>query len=480
MIQADELTIDELINYGINYSNMIPININDLKKLFDKKSSRKEFSEAILALQGELIEKFKLPKTAVESFIDSGYVFTLESSSVKKQLYFDYFSLMQTILTYFLGLNHSDEVNKIILAHSIEEVKELSYLKLRELRKENINCEKEKTQMNFYDNHPIICNDVAAELQKENNHSVIEMNKRIQQRITDVIVNNKYLTKFCQTAVFDESLLEDINKEKFIFYLAASTLYNCKFSKEIDNSIYYSINYYLNKIEEGMPNMMISLHGESYSFLNFSRDLQEYIKVHPEISMKKFKDNIFSDCTPEEVKEYLEEFHSETLNNFEVIDPDAVYLPYGKDTDVKRERKQIEKSERKSDEISLLTLQKRKFFHENKEQIYKALLGKNKFDGYVAHVFKNGYVIFEKYDFKNNMISNKAGAAYIMTINNFNEFSKKSIPEIRDYVKQNPNGDISYRCHRGNWMEVLQEKICEDTGISLSQIDRVLLKNVHN
>ena len=106
-------------------------------------------------------------------------------------------------------------------------------------------------------------------------------------------------------------------------------------------------------------------------------------------------------------------------------------------------------------------------------------MGKNKFEGYIAHVCKNGYVVFEKHD-RNHMISNQSGAAYIMTINNFNEFSKKSITEIREYVKQNPSGDIEYLCHSGNWMNRLQNVVDRTTGISLPEIERVLLKYKSN
>ena len=231
----------------------------------------------------------------------------------------------------------------------------------------------------------------------------------------------------------------------------------------------------MHKTEIGRPNINISLGRDSYNFLNFEKSLMDYISKHPKVGMPKFRENTFNDCTPIETRDYLLELSKDTLENFDIIETNDLYIPSSENTGIKRTNTGNKTKKTKTNEISKLSLQKRKFYSDNEDKIYVTLMGKNKFEGYLAHVFDNGIVIFEKYDKNNQNLSNESGAAYIMTINNFNEFSKKSISELREYVNTNPNGDISYKCHAGKWMSAIKEIIDMPTDITTSQIDRVLI-----
>jgi len=65
-----------------------------------------------------------------------------------------------------------------------------------------------------------------------------------------------------------------------------------------------------------------------------------------------------------------------------------------------------------------------------------------------------------------------------MTINNFNIFSKYSLTEVREYIKnQDDDGimdKIAFKCHRGNWEDYIQSFIDLETGVKLSDIEQAV------
>lgn len=478
MINEEDLSIEELMNFGINYGSSVDIDIKELKRLFDTKDDKKEFQKNINYVKNVLIEQYRLPEPAVVQFFNYGKIILFESNSILKQFYINYGVLIQFVLGYFCNNISSNEVTRIMSGDNIDEIKSNINQKLKTVREEIKNCSNINELEQFCSNHSNVFYDSIKKVGENGKFKATDLIEEMEKQINAVIVNHKHLIEFVQGHVINNSLFDKINKEKFAFYLAGSTLQECMLSKETNLSIYYAINYYMHKIEDEIPNINVTINGNNYSFIVFSRQLRQYIQTHKNVDIIKFKKDTFSDCTPEEVRGYLQDFHNNTLDNFDIVETDDIYIPNGTNTGVRKQREQQVQRRKptKPQEISKLTLQKRKFYRENKEQIYATLMGKNKFEGYVAHVLKNGYVIFEKHDKNSNMISNQSGAAYIMTINNFNELSKKSIPEIRFLVKNNNGSDINYICHKGNWMERLQRIINGNTGISLSQIDRFLIK----
>lgn len=93
---------------------------------------------------------------------------------------------------------------------------------------------------------------------------------------------------------------------------------------------------------------------------------------------------------------------------------------------------------------------KRQQFLDNSPYIYKAH-GKNKFEGYVAYIYANGFVIFEKfYENQETKLPSRTNATYVMTIDNFVEMSKLSKPELMDYIKAG-NTDVMRKPHTAFW-----------------------------
>ncbi len=490
MINESNLTVDELMNFGINYSLPVPLNINELECLFDNKYKRRVFHKRMEELGSDLAERFSLPIPVVQSFFNKGNIFSYESNSEEKSIYFNYHILISHLLKFFICKNkeETDEEHDFIfsiLLNDADTVRVLTNKNIKEIRTKLNHMDNIKDIKDFISNHYYINEYYLKWTSLYNSIHLIEkipkeiiFKEILCKDITDIIVQHKELVKFFYENSLNTEIFHDINKEKFLFYLAASTLNMCSQLKEVDPTVYYAINYYLHKTEENTPNIVIDIDRNYYSFIDFSKDLKEYLQKHPTIGMKRFKEDAFKGWTPEEVKECLTTLNEETLQNFSIINTEDVYIPNSENTG--NERKKYEKHSRNTrktvEEYNNLALTKKKFYISNKEQIYATLMGKNKFDGYIAHILKNGYVIFEKFDKTSGTISNQSGAAYIMTIDNFNEFSTRSIGEIREYVKQHPNGDINYKCHAGNWMPVLQKVIDKKTDINLSDVDKVLKK----
>lgn len=478
------------MNFGINYSFPIPLNVNVVECLFDDKYKRRTFHKRVVELGNDLIERFGLPFSVVQSYFNKGNIFSYESNSKEKCIYFNYRVLMNELLKFYVCKNkeEKDEEHKLIysiLNNDADTVRVLTNKYIKEIRTKLSHMDNSDEIDDFISNHYYInnyylkCNELYNNKFINNLISKKVIFKEILcKQITDIIVHNKDLVKFFHEKELNTEILQDINKEKFLFYLASSTLYMCSKYEEVQPSVYYAINYYLHKTEDSTTNISIKVDNSSYSFTNFAKDLKEYLQKHPTIGMKRFKEDTFKGWTPEEVKDCLTTLNEETLKNFSIINTEDVYIPNSEsDTNERKQVKRNSRNTKKSvEEYNSISIAKKMFYTSNKEQIYKTLMGKNKFDGYIAHVLKNGYVIFEKFDKTTGTISNQSGAAYIMTIDNFNEFSTKSIGEIREYVKLHPQGDINYKCHAGNWMPSLQKVIDKKTDIDLSRLDKVLTK----
>ena len=214
-----------------------------------------------------------------------------------------------------------------------------------------------------------------------------------------------------------------------------------------------------------------------YTYNDFLKKLQEYVKKYREINCDILPFNYFEGWDSKEVDEFLDFFTEETLSNFKEIDPEVLFLPAGKNDSIRKEKGTS--TEIKEKVFSLLPLEKREFYSKNRDKIHMSLLGEKKFKGYILNVLNNGYIIFEKYDTKEGDISNKNAAAYIMNIFNFKTLYEMNPREIRKISKtQDKNKPlfdrIDYKCHMGNWQEYLQKFFDEDTGLNTNDVDEVL------
>ena len=486
MLNEKSLSFNEVVNYGLPHLLSPRLDFNVIKTFYSKEDV-KYLEKDIDNLKRKLINEYSIAEPIVESYLKNGYFLLIASNGTEKKVYLDISTLYAKILNSFVPSNEIDDFcNKLNKENCDEKMFEnYAIEELKELRNKISKSDSSDT----FDLKKYLANPNQSwiyVMYKMSRINLIEINKKydglreyVKTLITKIIVAHKYLVKDFKnlTISFDK-----IDQEKFLFYVNARILNTCREMNKIDNSIYSVINYYMDKCEDGIPDLSFTYKDDNdkiskYTFKNFLEDLKDYVLKHPEINLAHLNSNIFKDMEVEDVEKYLTEFTNETLNNFEVVNPETIFLPNNTESGKKREISGKKKN--KSSEISLLVLQKRMFYSENRYKLYKTLMGKNKFKGYIANIFKNGNVIFEKYDFKEGNISTKPGAAYIMTVNNFNTFCKKNISEIREYIKNNKGeSKIEFKCHRGNWEEYIQNKIDEDTGISLEEVEKVLKKKI--
>lgn len=117
---------------------------------------------------------------------------------------------------------------------------------------------------------------------------------------------------------------------------------------------------------------------------------------------------------------------------------------------------------------------------ESKDYLFN-IKGKNNFEGYIGYIYPNGIVLFEKlYESIDPLIPARSNATYIMSVDNFVQMSRKSKPEIIDYIKSGGNDvrRIYHSKNPGRWEEKLGPVI-EGNGYSDETLDIIdsLLKS---
>lgn len=337
--------------------------------------------------------------------------------------------------------------------------------------------------------------DVAEKISTKNMNgsksaSVSEVIYNASKLITNLLFFIKDIKKNYMTFGLDISGL-DIDKEKYAFYIFSQNLICLKNSTNNDlvNPIYPVLTYFSETKDTDTSGLFFYGYDEEtgnfinkYTYEDFLKDLQEYIKKHKEINCDYLPFDFFEGWTIEEKNDFLDLFTEDTLSNFYIADPDTIFLPYGTSTKKDSEKGNTEHEPKSPTpkEFSPLSLEKRSYYSKYKDKIYVSLLGRNMFKGYIANVLYNGNIIFEKYDAVERNISSKAGAAYIMNIHNFNIFSSMSITEIRNYIKthdcSNLFSKVDFECHRGNWQERLDKYFNEETGITFDEVKSFVTK----
>lgn len=196
---------------------------------------------------------------------------------------------------------------------------------------------------------------------------------------------------------------------------------------------------------------------KKYSTRDFIRDFERFILPieDPEIRyyqiMEKENDIDYYDLNNVYKKlEYLK-----ALEDARIIAAEWDFIPKGENITPRiqslgsrqhRTSKELSEEREKRLEKVLQRLQ----FLDNTPYIYKSI-GKNKFDGYIAYMYSNGYIIFEKfYENQDTLNPSKNNATYVMNIDNFVEMSKLSKPEIIKYIKAG-NTDVMRKNHTSSW-----------------------------
>lgn len=268
-------------------------------------------------------------------------------------------------------------------------------------------------------------------------------------------------------------VLSDLNDlvDYNILYLRLAKVYinviknNLKEKKEPSTVVLFLYKYYnalktLKTYSYTIDASDILFDGEKkkkYSTSDFIRDFESIVLPinDPEIRyyqiMEKDDSTDYRDINNVNKKiEYLKE-----VDNYCVLAAEWDFVPKGQLLESRE--KNVSKSCRTSSKVVLKTreerlekVQKRQQFLDNTPYIYKAQ-GKNKFDGYVAYLYSNGFVIFEKfYENQKTKLPAKTNATYVMTIDNFVEMSKLNKLEIIAYIKDG-NTDVMRKLHTSSW-----------------------------
>lgn len=96
-------------------------------------------------------------------------------------------------------------------------------------------------------------------------------------------------------------------------------------------------------------------------------------------------------------------------------------------------------------------VEKREFVF-SKTNPSRQLVGQEKFEGYIGYIYRNGLVLFERYKEEGGLKNN---ATYVMNIDNFIEFSKKTKTQIMDIIKNGSNTEVRRLYHTDTWEDRL-------------------------
>ena len=465
MLKESKISISEILNYGYPYHRGIDIYNEILNQLFNKKDINRiiDWKDKF---SNELKTHYNFPSYMIDEYMNNGNFFSIsfnEETSLR-EVKFNYCGFVEYIVNNFCTYTNSDKL--IVVTGSSKEVKDLSINKLKELKNNILEIDDSDFISKSLKSMPLTGYATGED-------SIIEiLNKiivSIKKLYKDIYVDDKYNI---------DDIFENCDKEKLLFHTMVRGINDCTGYDYEDGFIYTIIKYFKEKEEDSKVNITYIGYLDdntkpkviNYKYQNFLHSFQNYMLAHPEISMIDL-DFDSNGMSVEEFNIAINKFNEETMQKYQEVS-DIEFLP-SKPTGVEH----FENHSEKTNKETLLALKKKQFYALNESQIYMKLRGKAKLKGYTAMVFKNGYVILEINDIKNNKIVTTSGAAYIMPLPMFNELCECSRTELRNYINVNPNSNVSYQCHKGNWMEIIQGVINLNTGVSLNEDSKVLVKN---
>ena len=218
----------------------------------------------------------------------------------------------------------------------------------------------------------------------------------------------------------------------------------------------------------------------NYTFKDFRKQVEDYLKKRKDISFKYV--SVFDPVLDDEHKD----------NTMEELSKEAVKFRYGEELVISKDWEFIRKGEIEKDTTLRKHNNESKVLNEKqidiksridvfqKTEYVCKIVGTNKFTGYVGYIYPNGLVAFEKFYEEDGTYSNKNNATYIMTIENFKDFTKLSKPEIIEYIKKTDNPSIDRKYHNKNWEHNIR-KIVEGDYYSKDKMEMIdnLIKQVN-
>ncbi|MBQ8659558.1 MAG: hypothetical protein IJ475_01805 [Bacilli bacterium] len=311
------------------------------------------------------------------------------------------------------------------------------------------------------------------------------VNRRFKAGKVEINVNNlertrDLLTKFIlivrnigktieeKKAIKTDKLIECFDIDTFYMIYAKCCLHSTELCLELDKKVhncFIQVLQYISSVNDsGMVGYNPSIRYfdvkkgriERYSFNDLKRDVERIKKKAPyfdtfSITLEQGDDlKVFRDADALDIlsRVYSDEDKSVLKMNWEFISKGERDPQTAENSSSKKTSYVSEGSVTKVDAQELLY---RKMVFERTSYIY-SIVGRDKFAGYVGYMYENGLVIFEKfYDDAEKTKISQSNATYIMTYENFLNFTKMSKPEIIAAIKSADNDKLRRLYHSKNW-----------------------------
>lgn len=265
---------------------------------------------------------------------------------------------------------------------------------------------------------------------------IYEISKRFRQ------VFNTYNSKIKDVDV--NELIEIIDIDKLYLIVAASLMEICLSNEgmvyaisEVRDYVYYIISNFGKDY-----NVSIKMYNDitktvvDYDFLTLKKQVNDYMNKHPKAyNLLKEKDD------------------TDTLfASWEFVKKGEIGPREDKVKVSRKTSKETEEKRREKYNKALIDATKRSEVLSNTDFLYK-IIGINSFDGYEGYIYKDGTILLEHVysDSKTKTPCLESGATYVMNIYNFIEFSKKTKPEIIEYISSTDNPEVKRKYHSKNW-----------------------------
>lgn len=293
---------------------------------------------------------------------------------------------------------------------------------------------------------------------------------------TELIIVVKGMKKHLNNNFNIEKFKECFDLEKLYLLLAKMLVEEslaCEKDTQRLNNSFIEVLQYIKTVEDNCDenyNPEINYYDvntqiiEKYGYKDLKREVAHILVNHPEFKYVPVsyedaaKHNLFNNI--DAAKTYVEEAINKEilLANWEFIRKGS--LP-ATDDKINNYGVGVEGSivlPKQKDEYESL-LEKINLF-ESTNYEYR-IIGKNKFEGYIGYIYHNGIVVFEKmYEDKERRIPSKGNnATYIMTLDNFVQFSNMTKIQIIDYIKNTNNPNVWRLYHNKTMKERLYKFI---------------------
>ncbi len=308
---------------------------------------------------------------------------------------------------------------------------------------------------------------------------------------TDLLLAARHYPAFFAKEINTKKLMEAFKDDTFFLIAARSALDSCEVTEQrtqlVDNAIIY-VKQYLDAVEkmrQQNPNYNASMLMEDattgkvkkITIKDIEEEFHAILARHPEFSfIKASVQDITTLLKTQGLGESeIASFDTSLRGNQEMIlelleklrkDKDLIaewtILPKGKATEGSKEGISPHFSTALPENEKVRRMIIGREYLENSPYLYR-LSGMNKFEGYIAYIYANGSVIFEKYyeNIKTKKVASSS-ATYVMDIYNFLEMSRLSKTEIIQLLHQDATAKVKRIFHREDmdiWMSDVERSI---------------------